>query len=50
VSELLARAVLSFVLTPESVLGMRSDTEVRRFAEDYLEPILQALSTRPGFT
>jgi AcrR family transcriptional regulator len=44
VSELLARAVLSFVLSPNSVLGMRSDAEVRRFAEDYLGPILQALT------
>lgn len=47
VSELLARAVLSFVLTPDSVLGMRTDAEVRRFAEDYLGPILHALTERP---
>ncbi len=44
VSELLARAVLSFVLTPDSVLGMRTDAEVRAFAEHYLAPILRTLS------
>ena len=33
VSELLARAVLSFLLTPDSVLGMRTQAEVRAFAE-----------------
>ena len=43
-SELLARAVLSFVLTPNSVLGMRTDAEVREFAEHYLAPILRTLS------
>jgi AcrR family transcriptional regulator len=43
-SELLARAVLSFVLTPDSVLGMQTDAEVRDFAERYLSPILRALS------
>jgi AcrR family transcriptional regulator len=43
-SELLARAVLSFVLTPDSVLGMRTDAEVRAFAEHYLAPILRTLS------
>jgi hypothetical protein len=44
---LLARAVLSFVLTPESVLGLRTPVEIRRFAEHYLTPILRALSTSP---
>jgi AcrR family transcriptional regulator len=43
VSELLARAVLSFLLTPDSVLGMRSDQQVRAFAEHYLAPTLRAL-------
>jgi AcrR family transcriptional regulator len=47
VSELLARAVLSFVLTPDSVLGLRTPQEIRRFAEHYLTPILRALSTAP---
>ena len=47
IAELLARAVLSFVLTPESVLGMRSDAEVRRFAEHYLAPTLRALAELP---
>jgi AcrR family transcriptional regulator len=47
VSELLARAVLSFLLTPDSALGMRTDTEVRRFAEHYLSPTLRTLSELP---
>jgi AcrR family transcriptional regulator len=45
VSEMLARAVLSFLLTPESVLGMRTEAETRRFAEHYLAPVLHALSS-----
>ena len=44
-SELLARVVLSFVLTPDSVLGMRTDAEVRDFAERYLAPILQTVGS-----
>ena len=46
VSELLARAVLSFLLTPDSVLGMRTQAEVRVFAEQYLAPTLQAIAAR----
>jgi AcrR family transcriptional regulator len=46
-SELLARGVLSFVLTPDSVLGLRTQTEVRHFAEHYLAPTLQALTAGP---
>ena len=47
VSELLARAVLSFLLTPDSVLGMRTDQQVRAFAEHYLAPTLRALTRLP---
>ena len=47
VSELLARAMLSFVLTPESVLGLRNPAEIRRFAEHYLAPVLHALESLP---
>ena len=47
VSEMLARAVLSFVLTPESALGLQTPQEIRRFAERYLAPVLYALSTTP---
>lgn len=47
ISELLARAVLSFLLTPDSVLGMRSDEQVRAFAEHYLAPTLRALARLP---
>lgn len=46
VSELLARAVLSFLLTPDSVLGMRTEAEIRAFAEQYLAPTLQAIAAR----
>ncbi len=47
VSELLARAVLSFLLTPDSVLGMQTDEQVRSFAEHYLAPTLRALVSLP---
>jgi AcrR family transcriptional regulator len=47
VSELLARAVLSFLLTPDSVIGMRTQDEIRAFAERYLAPTLQALASGP---
>ena len=49
-SELLARAVLSFMLTPESVLGLRTPAETRAFAEHYLAPTLHALSSLPRET
>ena len=47
VSELLARAVMSFVLTPDSVLGLRTQAEIREFAEHYLAPTLLTLSSLP---
>jgi len=47
VSELLARMVLSFVLTPDSVMGLKTEAEIRRFAEHYLAPTLQALTGLP---
>ena len=47
VSEMLARAVLSFVLTPQSVLGLETEQEIRHFAEHYLAPVLHALSVPP---
>lgn len=50
VSELLARAVLSFVLTPDSVLGLSTPAETRRFAEHYLSPTLHVLTELPGGT
>jgi AcrR family transcriptional regulator len=46
-SELLARAVLSFVLTPSSVLALGTPAEIRDFAERYLTPILGGLSRSP---
>lgn len=47
ISELLARAVLSFVVTPESVLGLRTKADIRRFAEHYLAPTLQGIAAMP---
>ena len=47
VSELLARAVLSFVLTPDSVIGVRTQAEIRAFAERYLAPTLHVLAAGP---
>jgi AcrR family transcriptional regulator len=46
-SELLARAVLSFLLTPDSVLGLSTPAETRSFAEHYLAPILRDLTKPP---
>ena len=42
-SELLARLVLSFVLTPNSVLDLTTPAKTRRFAKRYLAPTLDAL-------
>jgi hypothetical protein len=36
------------VLTPDSVLGLRTPEELRRFAEHYLLPVVRALSTSPA--
>jgi AcrR family transcriptional regulator len=47
ISELLARAVLSFLVTPDSVLGLRTQAEIRRFSEHYLAPTLHTLSELP---
>lgn len=46
-SELLVRGVLSFVLSPDSVLGLKTQAEIRHFAEHYLAPTLRALSQLP---
>ena len=46
-SELLARIVLSFTLTPDSVLDLTTPAETRRFAERYLAPSLVALKEEP---
>ncbi len=42
-SELLSRLVLSFVLTPDSVLDLTTPARTRRFAKHYLAPTLNAL-------
>jgi AcrR family transcriptional regulator len=43
-SELLARIVLSFTLTPDSIFDLTTLADTRRFAERYLTPSLGALS------
>ena len=40
-------SVLSFVITPDSVLGLKTSADIRRFAEHYLAPTLHALSELP---
>ncbi len=47
-SELLARAILSFVLTPDSVIALQTPVQIRDFAERYLAPILHGLAAAPG--
>jgi AcrR family transcriptional regulator len=50
-SELLARAVLSFLLTPQSVVSLETPDEARRFARRYLTPVLQTMAdfeTKPS--
>jgi AcrR family transcriptional regulator len=39
VAELVARLVLSFLLTPESVVALESPAEARRFARRYVAPL-----------
>jgi len=46
VSEILGRAVLSFVLTPESAVPLRTEGDLRSFAEGYLVPVLRRLSAK----
>jgi AcrR family transcriptional regulator len=46
-SELLARAIISFLLTPDSVLGLQTPAQTRNFAERYLAPILHSLEAAP---
>jgi AcrR family transcriptional regulator len=43
-SELFARAVLSFVLTPQSVVSLETEKETRRFAQRYFAPVLELMS------
>lgn len=42
-SELLARAVLSFVLTPASVVDLETPEGARDFAQHYLAPVMQLI-------
>ena len=41
------RAVLSFLLTPDSVLGLQTPQGLRRFARQYLAPVMRSLSVSP---
>lgn len=50
-SELFARAILSFVLTPQSAVSLETPEEARRFARRYLAPVLGLMSefeTKPS--
>jgi AcrR family transcriptional regulator len=47
-SELLARAVLSFLLTPDSALGLETPGQIRGFAQLYLAPVLAAMAGAGG--
>jgi hypothetical protein len=40
VAEIVARLVLSFLLTPESVVALGSPREARRFAHRYVAPLM----------
>jgi AcrR family transcriptional regulator len=46
VAELVARLVLSFLLTPESAAALESRPEARRFARRYVVPLMTGTSTR----
>ncbi len=39
-SEMLTRMVISFVLTPESTVPLKTDDDVRALAENYLRPLI----------
>ncbi len=43
-SELFARAILSFVLTPQSVVSLETEEETRRFAQRYFAPVLELMN------
>lgn len=43
-SELFARAILSFVLTPQSVVSLETEAETRRFAQRYFAPVLELMN------
>lgn len=43
-NELLARTILSFVLTPQSVVSLETPEEARRFAVRYLAPVLKLMA------
>jgi AcrR family transcriptional regulator len=44
-SEMLARMLLSFLLTPDSVMGMRNAAETRRWAERYVVAAVRLAGT-----
>src|SRR3954469_14326033 len=46
VAELVARLVLSFLLTPESTVALDTPREARRFAQHYIAPLMTG--TKPG--
>src|SRR4051794_13507167 len=48
VAELVARLVLSFLLTPESVVALESPAEARRFARRYVAPLMTGGAPAPA--
>jgi hypothetical protein len=47
-SEILARMILSFVLTPESIVALETEAELRAYAERYIGSIVRAFTAEPA--
>jgi AcrR family transcriptional regulator len=47
-SEILARMIMSFVLTPESVVALETEAELRAYAERYIGSIVRAFTAVPA--
>jgi hypothetical protein len=46
-SEILARMIMSFVLTPDSVVALETEAELRAYAERYVGSIVRAFTVTP---
>jgi AcrR family transcriptional regulator len=47
-SEMLARLIVSVVLTPESAMKLRTEKEMRAFADEYVGTIVRVFSVAPN--
>lgn len=47
-SELLARLIVSVVLTPESAMKLRTEMEIRAFADEYVGAMVRGFSVAPN--